>query len=224
MKVFLSIGTGPGIGFATAERFARAGFRIILSARSEEKTQALARRLREQGFEAEHVRTDASNTESVCSLIDGVLTRYGQIDVFHYNAAVLRHASLQQQPVQSLYTDIAVNISGALAAIWAVEPAMEKAGGGTVLLTGGHFGIDPNPEFITLSVGKAGIRAIALALFTPMKSKNIHVGTVTVAAYVSPGSRETQEIADRFMLLHQQAQADWVPELVYAVDASHQNL
>ncbi|EMM1151667.1 SDR family NAD(P)-dependent oxidoreductase [Citrobacter freundii] len=46
MKVFLSIGTGPGIGFATAERFARAGFRIILSARSEEKTQALARRLR----------------------------------------------------------------------------------------------------------------------------------------------------------------------------------
>lgn len=33
MKTFLSIGTGPGIGFATAERFAREGFRVVLSAR-----------------------------------------------------------------------------------------------------------------------------------------------------------------------------------------------
>jgi NAD(P)-dependent dehydrogenase (short-subunit alcohol dehydrogenase family) len=30
MKTFLGIGSGPGIGLATAERFAREGFRIVL--------------------------------------------------------------------------------------------------------------------------------------------------------------------------------------------------
>jgi len=38
MKTFLSIGTGPGMGLATAERFAGEGFRVILSARNETRT------------------------------------------------------------------------------------------------------------------------------------------------------------------------------------------
>jgi len=45
MKTFLGIGTGAGIGFATAERFAREGFRVVLSARNLERTRELAKRL-----------------------------------------------------------------------------------------------------------------------------------------------------------------------------------
>ena len=40
MKTFLSIGSGPGMGMATAERFAKEGFQIVLSARDAAKTQA----------------------------------------------------------------------------------------------------------------------------------------------------------------------------------------
>ncbi|WP_249039759.1 SDR family NAD(P)-dependent oxidoreductase, partial [Pseudomonas marginalis] len=47
MKTFLSIGTGPGIGYETAARFALEGFRVVLSARNLEKTQALVKRLQE---------------------------------------------------------------------------------------------------------------------------------------------------------------------------------
>ena len=34
MKTFLSIGAGPGMGFATADRFAKEGFQVVLAARS----------------------------------------------------------------------------------------------------------------------------------------------------------------------------------------------
>ena len=40
MKTFLSIGSGPGMGFATAERFAREGFQVVLSARDAEQLPA----------------------------------------------------------------------------------------------------------------------------------------------------------------------------------------
>ncbi|CAM3835231.1 hypothetical protein ROSI111154_24480 [Rouxiella silvae] len=50
MKTFVSIGTGPGIGFATAERFAREGFRIILTARNLERTTGLAQRFRRKAL------------------------------------------------------------------------------------------------------------------------------------------------------------------------------
>ena len=53
MKTFLSIGSGPGIGFATAERFAREGFQIVLASRNLESIQALDSKLTQQGFKAE---------------------------------------------------------------------------------------------------------------------------------------------------------------------------
>lgn len=42
MKTFLTIGSGVGNGLGTAERFAREGFRIVLSALNAANTEALA--------------------------------------------------------------------------------------------------------------------------------------------------------------------------------------
>ncbi len=69
MKTFLSIGSGPGIGYATAERFAQEGFRIVLSARSIEKTQALAEKLIKQGHSVAVHKVDAADPASVAALV-----------------------------------------------------------------------------------------------------------------------------------------------------------
>lgn len=48
MKTFLSIGSGPGIGLDTAIRFAREGYRVILTSRNnvhlQEQVLALRKR------------------------------------------------------------------------------------------------------------------------------------------------------------------------------------
>ena len=49
MKTFLSTGSGPGMGLATAERFAKEGFQVVLRARNAAKTQELADQLRARG-------------------------------------------------------------------------------------------------------------------------------------------------------------------------------
>src|SRR4051794_16101235 len=71
MKTFLSIGAGPGIGLATAERFASAGFRVVLAARSPAKLEELADQLKAGGYEAETSAVDASNPDAVRGLISG---------------------------------------------------------------------------------------------------------------------------------------------------------
>ena len=76
--------------------------------------------------------------------------------------------------------------------------------------------MEPNPEYLSLSIGKAGIRALAHGLFESMKDKGIHVATVTVAAYVSPGSKDAEAVADRFWQLHSQPQGFWTAEVKYA--------
>lgn len=216
MNTFLSIGTGPGIGYATALRFAREGFRVVLSARDQARTHALADTLRAAGFHAESRRVDATDPSSVASLVSEVEARHGQIDVLHYNAASLRKATLSEQPAETFNPDLAVNIGGALAASQAALPAMRQRQNGTILLTGGHFGIEPSANFLSLSLGKAGIRALALGLFDSARQSGVHIATVTVAAFVDPESVEAAGIADAFWNLHSQPKAEWSAETTYA--------
>jgi len=177
MKTFLSIGSGPGMGLATAERFAKEGFVVVLSARNEAKTQELANQLKAKGHSVEPRTVDAGNPLSVASLVADVEKRFGSIDVLHYNAASMRKGTLTEQPRDTFNTDLAINIGGALVAAQAVVPKMSERGGGSILLTGGGFALEPNPEYLSLSIGKAGIRALAIGLFDSLKEKGIHVAT-----------------------------------------------
>lgn len=218
MKLFLSIGCGAGIGYATAERFAQEGYRIILTARNAERTNVLVERLITSGFEAEFRQLDASDCSSVLDLITAVEAERGAIAVLHYNAANLREASLFDQPAETFNSDLAVNIGGALAAAQAVATKMRDRGAGTLLFTGGFFGITPSADLLSLSIGKAGIRALVLALFEPLKKVGIHAATVTIATAVAADSQEARDVADAFLALHRQPKDSWLAEVAYPSD------
>jgi NAD(P)-dependent dehydrogenase (short-subunit alcohol dehydrogenase family) len=215
MKTFLSIGAGPGIGFATAERFAREGFQIVLAARGAAKTHQLAEKLKSKGHTAEARTVDSGDPESVAKLVAEVEKQYGSIDVLHYNAASIRKATLAEQPRNTFVDDLAVNIGGALVAAQAVAPKMEERKSGAILLTGGGFALAPHPDYLSLSIGKAGIRALAVGLFEPFREKGIHVATLTISALVSPESEEAAAIGEHFWRLYDQPKEAWTAEARY---------
>ncbi|MFK0382355.1 SDR family NAD(P)-dependent oxidoreductase [Agrobacterium sp. NPDC090273] len=215
MKTFLSIGTGPGIGIETAARFASEGFRVVLASRDTGKTDEIAKAIRAKGGEVVVKHVDASKPSAVATLVKNVQKNFGQIDVLHYNAATLRHATIADQPLGTFVDDLAVNIGGALAAIQTAGPAMREKKEGTILLTGGGFALFPHPEYLSISIGKAGIRALAQGLFEDYKAHGVHVATVTVAGFVSPGTSQTSDIAEHFWKLHAQSVDDWTVETVY---------
>ena len=216
MKTFLSIGSGPGMGLATAERFAKEGFHVILSARNASRIRQLADQLKAKGYDAEVRTVDTSDPASVAALVAEVEKQFGQIDVLHYNAASMRKATLGEQPRETLNSDLAVNIGGAQVAAQAVAPKMLERGSGSILLTGGGFALQPSADYLSLSIGKAGIRALAQALFEPFKAKGVHVATVTVATFVDPGSKNAEAVAEQFWQLHSQPKGEWTAETIYS--------
>ena len=109
MMTFLSIGAGPGIGLETAERFAREGFQVILSARNEAKTHELADQLKAKGYKAEARTVDAGDAASVATLIEGVEREFGGIDVLHYNAAAARQSTLAHCTGRASSSDVSTD-------------------------------------------------------------------------------------------------------------------
>ncbi|MEH2498844.1 AraC family transcriptional regulator [Bradyrhizobium sp. AZCC 1678] len=82
---------------------------------------------------------------------------------------------------------------------------------------------DPITSRLLLSaadvLGKAGIRSVAHGLFEPFREKGIHVATMTVFAFVSPGSREASSVAEHFWHLYSQPKDSWTAETNYAPPA-----
>jgi NADP-dependent 3-hydroxy acid dehydrogenase YdfG len=203
------------MGLATAERFAKEGFRVVLSARKLNKVQELAAPLRAKGCDVAVETVDASDPSSVASLIAKVENEVGAIDVLHYNAASMRKATLGEQPRDTFNEDLAVNIGGALVAAQAAAPKMFERKSGTILLTGGGFALQPHPDYLSLSIGKAGVRALAQGLFESFKEKNVHIATVTVAGFVTAGSKDAAAVAEQFWQLHSQPKNSWTVESTY---------
>jgi short-subunit dehydrogenase len=92
---------------------------------------------------------------------------------------------------------------------------MEERASGAILLTGGGLALAPNADYLSLSIGKAGIRTLAIGLFEPYRKKGIHVATVTVAALVLPESKEAAPVAEHFWRLYNQPKDAWTAEAHY---------
>ncbi|MCH5276537.1 MAG: SDR family NAD(P)-dependent oxidoreductase [Desulfovibrionaceae bacterium] len=212
--IFLSIGTGPGIGLQTAIRFAREGFHPVLTARHPDRLASLAEELRQAtGRTADVARVDAGDPRQIIALAE----RYGQnVSVLHYNAAIVRGQSLAGADYRDLDEDIRAGVSGALYALKAFAPGMLDRQAGTLLLTGGVLALHPFPEYLTLGIAKAGIRNMTEALFAGFAERNVHIATVTVSSVIAPRSPEAKAVADRFWNIHCQPQSRWTWEEVYS--------
>jgi NAD(P)-dependent dehydrogenase (short-subunit alcohol dehydrogenase family) len=214
MKTFLSIGSGPGMGLATAARFAREGFQVVLSARNADKAQELAGLLTARRHRAFGRRVDAGDLANVAGLVAEVESAHGGIDVLHYNAASMRKATLLEQPRDSFVSDFAINAGGAMAAVQAAARGMFARGSGTILITGGGYGLRPNPQYLSLSIGKAAARAFAQGIFESFRENGVHVATVTVGGDVRT-ERDAEAVAEHFWQLHSQPADRWEVERRY---------
>ena len=131
-----------------------------------------------------------------------------------YNAAIIQWDRLGELTAAQHLEAWSVNVVGAITAAAHLLPRMADAGGGTFLLTSGMP--IPVPDVLSLSLGKAGVRALAEALHAQFRPRGVHVSAVTVAGAVAPGSAfDPDEIAEHYWRLHVQPPAEWEHELVY---------
>lgn len=133
-RVAVVTGGASGVGLALARQLLEAGARVAIVDRDE---AALDRAL--EGLDARDaigVAADVAQEADVRRYVDAALSKFGRIDLFHNNAAIVGpQSSLLEFRMQDFERIFAVNVRGVLLGMQAVARAMRDQGGGTMVNT-----------------------------------------------------------------------------------------
>jgi NADP-dependent 3-hydroxy acid dehydrogenase YdfG len=209
------LGAGPGIGRAVAQRFATAGIPVAVVARTRATVDAVAAGIAAAApGDVLALTADVSDEPALRSALEAAAERFGVPDVVVYNAALIRADGPGELAAAGQLTAWSVNVVGALTAAAQALPGMAARGSGTFLLTGGMP--EPKAQYVSLSLGKAAIRALAAMLDEQYGPSGVHVATVTVAGPVAAGGPwDPDDVAEHYWRLHHQPREVWTHEVVH---------
>ena len=188
-KTMVVVGAGKGMGNHIAEVFGQNGFRLILMARQQASLDTYVSQFAEKGMEAYGIAADAADPASLTDAFRQVSDRFGAVGVLVYNACILEAGGPKELSSEELMRHYQVDVASALHSVLQVLPGMQQRGEGTILLTGGGLALHPVPAYTCVSVDKAALRALGLALHDDLKADGIFTGIVTITGNVEPGTQ-----------------------------------
>jgi len=113
-KSAIVTGASYGLGVTFAEALAAAGAKVVLAARTRDKLEQVAGRIREQGGEALAVPCDVGVSSEVKELFMRACDRFGRIDIVVNNAGIAADAGIMPEkvPDELFLRTFQVNVTG----------------------------------------------------------------------------------------------------------------
>ena len=189
-KTIFVLGAGNGCGNRVAEKFGKNGFRVILMSRNAEHLAAYEKEFKGKGIEVFTKVADAADTHSVTKAFDELKATFGVPNVLFYNVGITTADSeLKEKDAALLVEKYKIDVAGAYHAILQVLGEEFSKKNGAILVTGGGLALYPMNEYLPLSMDKAALRAMCLALHNELKKQNVYLGTLTVTDVIAPSSK-----------------------------------
>lgn len=193
-RIVLITGASSGIGEACAMAFAKAGARLILTARRSQRLTTLQTQLEQQhGAEIVLLNFDVRDRTAVREALASLPLEWQTIDILVNNAGLSRGLDkLHEGDIQDWEEMIDTNIKGLLYMTRAIMPGMVERGRGHVINIGSLAGHETYPKGNVYCATKAAVRVISEGL------KQDLLGTPVRVSSVDPGLVETEFSQVRF--------------------------
>ncbi|MEO0828081.1 MAG: SDR family oxidoreductase [Cyanobacteria bacterium J06639_16] len=182
----LITGASSGIGKETALTFAKAGYDLILVARSMEKLQAIADEAQSYGVQATAHTLDLAQVEQVKSQVQALMAHNGFIDILVNSAGMGYTQPLAETPLNDWQRVIDLNLTSVFQCIQAVLPSMRDRGQGVIINVASVAAHSAFPDWGAYSVSKAGLVSLSRILSAEERGNGIRVITITPGAVNTP--------------------------------------
>ena len=177
-KIALVTGASSGIGQATAERLANAGYKVYGTSRRGAKAG-------EQSFAI--LSLDVTSDKSVETAVNQVMRLEGRIDLLVNNAGFsVALAGDEESSIEQAQAIFDTNFFGTVRMTRAVVPHMRRQAGGRIINIGSLLGFFPMPYLSIYAATKHAIEGYSESLDHELRTRGVRV------LVVEPGLTKTQ--------------------------------
>ncbi|MBU3538133.1 3-oxoacyl-ACP reductase FabG [Polynucleobacter sp. UK-Gri1-W3] len=173
-KVAIITGAAKGIGFATAQRFAQEGAKVIIADINLEAVNGAVALI----ANAEGYVMNVTDRASIQSTVDQVMQKHGRIDILINNAGITQDARLVKMTEAQFDTVIDVNLKGVFNCTQLIVPHMLEAGSGAVVNASSVVGLYGNFGQTNYSATKFGVIGFTKTWARELGPKGIRVNAV----------------------------------------------
>src|SRR5512133_3849618 len=185
--VALVTGASSGIGKAAALALVEAGFEVVGTSRNTSKVT------HRDGVM--FLDLDVASDESVSTLVQQVIERFGRIDVLINNAGIGTAGAAEESSVaqdQSLFN---INVFGLIRMTKAVLPQMRAQGSGRIINISSVYGFIPQPYMAAYVASKHAVEGYSESLDHEVREHGVRVVLVE-PAYTTTAFDANAVVAD----------------------------
>jgi 3-oxoacyl-[acyl-carrier protein] reductase len=173
-KIAIITGAAKGIGFATAQRFAQEGARVMIADVNPDALQAATAQI--PG--AQSYVVNVTDRGSIQAAVDQIMQQHGRIDILINNAGITQDARLIKMTEAQFDTVIDVNLKGVFNCTQLIVPHMLEAGSGAIVNASSVVGVYGNFGQTNYSATKFGVIGFTKTWARELGPKGIRVNAV----------------------------------------------
>jgi NAD(P)-dependent dehydrogenase (short-subunit alcohol dehydrogenase family) len=187
-RVVVVTGASSGIGHAVATMMARAGAKVILVARGEEKLAESLEEIKTMGGKAWSYSCDVSDLDACDNLIDKIVEDHGAIDVLVNNAgrSIRRSIALSYDRFHDFERTMQLNYFGSLRLILRALPGMAARRKGHVINISSIGVLTNSPRFSAYVASKAALDAFSRCASAEYSDTGIAFTTINMPLVRTP--------------------------------------
>jgi NAD(P)-dependent dehydrogenase (short-subunit alcohol dehydrogenase family) len=189
-KVVLVTGANGGLGSHVTKAFLDAGATVV----------GVSRKIRQADFNSPGftaVPAEISTAAGAKTLIDGLLARFGRLDVVaHTVGGFAGGQSLAETDDSTFQRMFEVNLNSTFYLLRAALPAMRKTGHGRIIAIGSRAALEPGVGVGAYSASKAAMVSLIRTVALENKDAGITANVILPGTIDTPVNREAMPNAD----------------------------
>lgn len=205
-KAIIVIGSGTGIGAATARRLAQEGAKVCLADINLPAAERVAEDIVAEGGDAFACLIDLADEHLVNTAVEAAVGRFGKLDGAHINAAdmktLLEDANILEQPMAVFDRTIQINLRGHVLCTRAVLPQLLENGGGSIVYTTSGAAFAGEPVRPAYAITKSGLTALARHVAMAWGKKGITANCIAPGLTITESAGATGSEFRAAMLEH----------------------
>ena len=178
-KVAVISGAAHGMGEAEARLFAAEGAKVVIADILENEAQQVVAAITGAGGEALFVRLDVTKEEDWQEVVSTTVARLGKLDILVNNAGISGTYTSDLMSTEAWDRIMAINARGVFLGMKYAIPAMQKAGGGSIVNISSISGVvGQDYTHMAYNASKGAVRIMTKSAAVQYAKDGIRVNSV----------------------------------------------